>query len=272
MKNRSWRASAVGVLALLAGRAGATDRWEGGLFCNDDTAETCNDVAHGTVQIGHDFQFSGTDDEDWMATRVQVGHSYEARVRGAGTLWDGPTCPNGCGNLARVNAAGTVLTAGVAQGPPVGPDSDWVGSLVVGWVSTVTGKELIRMRGFPATAYTAADQYEFSFLDTTYFAPRFNNSASQVTVLIVQNTRDVAVTGTISFYNAAGTQLTTTALLLPARGTQVTNTAGITALQGQSGSIAVAHSGGYGALSGKAVAVEAATGFTFDTPLAPIPY
>jgi hypothetical protein len=33
----------------------------------------------------------------------------------------------------------------------------------------------------------------------------------------------------------------------------------------------VAHDGAYGALAGKAVALEPATGFTFDTPLVPRP-
>ena len=38
------------------------------------------------------------------------------------------------------------------------------------------------------------------------------------------------------------------------------------------GSAAIAHLGSYGALSGKAVALEPATGFSFDTPLTPIPH
>jgi hypothetical protein len=38
-----------------------------------------------------------------------------------------------------------------------------------------------------------------------------------------------------------------------------------------SGSLTISHDGPFGALSGKAVAVEPATGFTFDTPLLPRP-
>ena len=272
MKNRLSRARSVGVLVLFASTAVASDRWEGGLYCDDDFATTCNEVSHGTFQLGHDFQFTSADDVDWMTAQVQARHSYEARVRAVASLWDGPTCPNGCGNLARVNAAGTVLTPATFDGGGVGPDGAWAGSLVVRWIAAAGGKELVRMRGFPTTNYGTADQYDFSFLDTTYFAPRFNNTATQVTILIVQNTRDAAVSGTIYFYNGAGTLLTSTPLALSANGTQVTSTAAITALQGQSGSLAIAHSGGYGALTGKAVAVEPATGFTFDTPLAPIPY
>jgi hypothetical protein len=48
----------------------------------------------------------------------------------------------------------------------------------------------------------------------------------------------------------------------------VLNTSTVSGVAGQSGSMTVAHDGPFGALSGKAVAVEPATGFTFDTPLA----
>jgi hypothetical protein len=47
----------------------------------------------------------------------------------------------------------------------------------------------------------------------------------------------------------------------------VSNTSAVPGVGGQSGSITVASDVAYGALAGKAVAVEPATGFTFDTPL-----
>lgn len=43
------------------------------------------------------------------------------------------------------------------------------------------------------------------------------------------------------------------------------------ALVGQAGSIRLTHDGRYGDLTGKAVALEPATAFTFDTPLVPRP-
>ena len=58
-------------------------------------------------------------------------------------------------------------------------------------------------------------------------------------------------------------------MALLARQTLVLNTSTVPALQGQAGSLTVSHDGRYGALQGKAVAVESATGFTFDTPLEP---
>jgi hypothetical protein len=49
------------------------------------------------------------------------------------------------------------------------------------------------------------------------------------------------------------------------------NTAAIPALAGASGSASIAHDGGWGGLAAKGVAVEPATGFTFDTPATTLP-
>jgi hypothetical protein len=46
----------------------------------------------------------------------------------------------------------------------------------------------------------------------------------------------------------------------------VVNTTTIPGVSG-SGTVTVSHDGGYGALAGKAVAVESTTGFVFDTAL-----
>ena len=49
------------------------------------------------------------------------------------------------------------------------------------------------------------------------------------------------------------------------------NTATVAGVAGQGGSVTIAHDGGYGALAGKAVALEPATGFSFDSPMSPKP-
>jgi hypothetical protein len=54
---------------------------------------------------------------------------------------------------------------------------------------------------------------------------------------------------------------------VPARGVTTLATSGIAALTGQSGGASISHSGPYGALVGKAAALEPATGFTFDTAM-----
>ena len=53
------------------------------------------------------------------------------------------------------------------------------------------------------------------------------------------------------------------------KGTLVLDTTTVPGADGVGGAITVAHDGGYGDLSGKTVAVEPATGFSFDSPLLP---
>jgi len=54
---------------------------------------------------------------------------------------------------------------------------------------------------------------------------------------------------------------------LQAHASLVLNTSTVSGVAGQSGSITVSYRGGYGVLSGKAVALEPATGFSFDSPM-----
>lgn len=264
----------MAILAVLAaGSLEAADRWESGTLCDDDgAASTCNELVHGTLQTGHDLEGpSGSPDQDWAVVQTRAGHSYEARVRSNTVLWDGPTCLNGCSRMDRVDAGGTILTAGTYPGAGVGAGGVFRSTVVVRWQAAAAEKQYLRVIGFPSTGETAADQYDLEFLDTTGFIPRFNNTASQVTVLLIQNTTTDLVTGSIRFHNAAGDLVHTAALSVTANGLQVLNTAGVSALAGLSGSVSIAHNGGYGGLAGKAVALEPETGFTFDTALEALP-
>jgi hypothetical protein len=47
----------------------------------------------------------------------------------------------------------------------------------------------------------------------------------------------------------------------------VLGTAGIPALAGASGAVTIVHDAPFGALAGKAVALEPASGFSFDSPM-----
>ena len=99
--------------------------------------------------------------------------------------------------------------------------------------------------------------------------PRFNNSASQVTVLLLQNPGTEPVTGRIYLWHADGTVAAEVPFNLGAHGLLVLNTA--TVANGLSGTATVVHDGPYGGLVGKTVALEPATGFSFDSPLASRP-
>ena len=104
--------------------------------------------------------------------------------------------------------------------------------------------------------------------ETTMFAPRFNNSGTQITVLL-QDASSRFVSYTARFFNAQGTLLTSASGNLAPRGGASINTSIIAGLAGTSGAITLDHTAPYGRLTGKAVALEPSTGCSFDTLLLP---
>jgi len=101
--------------------------------------------------------------------------------------------------------------------------------------------------------------------ETTGAIPRFNNSGSQITVLILQNPTDYTIGGTVFFWDATGAFLTSQPFSLVAKDVLVLNTN--SAAPGFTGSITVTNDGRFGDLQGKSVALEPSTGFSFDTPM-----
>ncbi len=97
--------------------------------------------------------------------------------------------------------------------------------------------------------------------------PRFNNSGTQITVLFIQNPTDYTITGTVFFWNTSGAAAGSSPFTLPPKAMTVLNTS--TVAPGIGGSLTIVNDGRYGDLSGKAVALEPATGFSFDTPMVP---
>ena len=114
------------------------------------------------------------------------------------------------------------------------------------------------------------DVYRIRFYDTTYAVPRFNNTSSQVTVLTIQNVGSRSFGGTVDFWDANGALIGSQPFfVLEPRASFVLNTS--LAMPDKSGSMTIMHEGGYGDLVGKAVSIEPATGFSFDTPIVPRP-
>jgi uncharacterized repeat protein (TIGR01451 family) len=133
--------------------------------------------------------------------------------------------------------------------------------------SAVSG-EYVRVQSAGCTvACSVEDVYRLRAFETTLRVTRFNNSASQVTVLLVQNPTALSIAGHVYFWSSAGTLLATHPFVLPARQELVLNTSSVPDVAGQGGSITISHDGPFGVLAGKAVAVEPATGFTFDSAL-----
>ncbi|MET0552523.1 MAG: hypothetical protein ABW221_05770 [Vicinamibacteria bacterium] len=256
--------AALGLFA--GGAARADDPWEPG---SDDGPNGWNMLRHGVVQRGHDLQGTpAAPDRDWMKIVTKARHSYEARV--SGMYWDDGCSIAACPRFDRVDTAGAVLTAGSASSEDVDLGTATIGR-TVRWIAEAGAAERLLATGDLVAPLGPDSVYDVVYYDTTLFVPRWNNTATQTTVLLLQNTTDTAVTGSAYFHDAAGALLATVPVQVPPQGVQVTATGSIPALAGRSGSAQVAQLGGYGALAGKAVALEPATGFTFDTLVTPVP-
>jgi hypothetical protein len=137
--------------------------------------------------------------------------------------------------------------------------------------ATAVTNQRVRVRtgvGGCGTNCDSEDVYRIRAWDTTYRVARYNNSSTQVTILVIQNPTDSTVTGNIWFWSGAtGTLNGSATFSIPAKGVSSLNTSAVAGVAGTSGAITVSNSAPYGALIGKAVAVETATGFTFDTQL-----
>jgi len=73
------------------------------------------------------------------------------------------------------------------------------------------------------------------------------------------------INGNVYFWDTTGALITSSPFSLTAKKLLVLNTATVAA--GVSGAVTIAHDGRYGDLSGKTVALEPSTGFSFDSPM-----
>jgi hypothetical protein len=263
MRKAAWAFAAAALLGP-AGQARSSDVWE---IAGDDSAlVTTNLLRPGATQGGHDLAGAPpATDQDWYRVVGKRGHAFEARVSGG--LWRdvvGAAYPT----LDLVDDTGATLIPGEvgSEDIDVGPES--IGR-TVRFIWGSDGDAFLRVAA-PTTVTTEGTVYSIAYLDTTLLVPRWNNSATQTTVLILQNTTNATVSGYIYFHDATGAQLALEPMSVPARGVLVLATSSIAALAGRSGSALIAQVGGYGAITGKAVALETATGFTFDTAFVPV--
>jgi hypothetical protein len=246
------------IAAVCLGADGRADVWDDQAL-NDDTPATANELVHGSDQV-HDLAAGPgpAADEDWYRLSIKPYSSYEVVVDGASGDIGPPV------QVDRVLADGTVFASAL----PIG----------LGFARSmrfhnpnpfVIEDKFIRVRsGGCTTSCTTSDQYRLRFYETTAAVPRFNDSGTQVTVLLLQNPTNDAITGTAYFWDPAGILLAAPPFTLAARSTVSLDTSAVPGLAGQSGTITIGHDGRYGDLSGKAVALDPAAGFRFETAMA----
>ncbi len=256
------RRNLVGVLALvLAGTPAIADVWDTAIDTDDNTG-TDNTPIHGTIQV-HDLGVrpGPVADQDFYSMEMRGFASYEAII-------DGLTGDTG-GSLS-FNFLASDGTTILATGTSLGSASCTLCTQTLRFENNQATPRPVFIRvGSPGcgTACDSSDQYTFRFLETTLALPRYNNTGGQVTVLIMHNVSELPVAGNIHLFNTAGTQVGSQAFTLTTNNHIVLNTTSIAGGAGTAGVITVSHNGRYGALAGKAVVLDPATGFSFDTPL-----
>jgi len=225
----------------------------------DDGPGTDNGLYHGVVQ-NHDLGGQGgLADSDYYTLDSAGRSSYEVIIDG--TTGDENFTST---DIQRLNSSGTsVLQSSVGLAGY---------SAAMRWQNTNASSEvnLIRVQGAACgSACSTNDVYRIRFYDSTYSIPRFNNTGTQTTVVLVASMVSFSCSASFHFYNTAGTFLGTATNTYSARELFVLPTSSLAFANGQAGSIIIAHTCGYGGLAGKATALEPSTGFAFDTQLNP---
>jgi hypothetical protein len=243
---------------------GATDP----VAANNADAETTlvvtrsdGELRHGTRETyGLGALPGGVANEDRFRLRQEPYASYEIAIdEASGDL--------GVGNgpaLERLDVTGTaVLQSAQAAGTGPARSLRWENS-----TASVVEDQTIRVRSASCGSDCGPDDtYRIRAYETTYSVPRFNNSGTQVTVLLVQNPGAVAVNGHVWFWSPSGALVASHQFTIVPKGVLVLAPSGVPGLPGQGGAVSISHDGPYGSLVGKTVALEPATGFSFDSPM-----
>lgn len=250
------------LVRLSAASGASVSQPDGWVTIVDDDAGAAprQEVSHG---LASRRDFAGTPQHQY-ALRQERYASYEVVVDAPFGRGGGPQGPQ----LARVAADGTTV---VQQGAAVG--TGHARQLrFLNDTGAAQEAQFVRVQaGSCTTGCTTGDGYRIRAYDTTYTIPRFNNSATQGTVVVVHNPTARTVALRLRFWSPTGALLFTQSQNVAARGVYTLASNGVPALQGQSGSVTIANDAGYGELDGKAVALEPALGYSFDTPMLPRP-
>ena len=256
MRKNAWLVLGL-ALAFGSARVAVADVWDI-QTTNDNGNQTENELVHGSDQL-HDLGTGTLPDQDWYTLGQKPFSSYEA-VADATSGDIGPGLA-----MDRVDAGGTIITGSQPVGVGYTRSLRWA-NLTANEINT----EFVRVASTACgTNCGPEDVYRIRFAETTYSIPRFNNFGTQVTVLLLQNPTNYGITGTIYFWDINGVQVGSQGFNLTGKNTLVLNTSTVPGANGIGGAVTVAHDGRYGDLSGKTVALEPATGFSFDSPMLP---
>ena len=242
-------------LAIIASPASA-DVWDVQTD-NDNTAATENELVHGSDQL-HDLGAlpGPAPDQDWFRLSQKSYSSYEVVADATSGDIGAPL------NLERIAADGsTVVQSSGSVGLGYSRSLRWENATA----SAVDDQYVRVTSGACTTDCGPEDVYRIRLYETTQAVPRFNNSGTQITVLLLQNPTNYTISGNVYFWATTGVLIAPSPFTLPARQLLPLNTSSVA--PGVGGTLTIAHDGRYGDLAGKTVALEPATGFSFDSPM-----
>jgi len=253
-------------LVNLSNPVGATigDAQGQGTILNDDAgpagANFVTELFHGYFEQGDLTAVGGVPDMDLYHLAQKPFSSYEIAVDAtSGDI--GPIL-----GVQRVTSDGTTV---IQSSAPVTAAMEYSRSLR--WANDtateVTDQFVRVLTGVCGPNCGPDDVYQLRAYETTYAIPRFNNAGTQITVLLLSNPTNYTINGNIYFWNPAGSLVGSTPFSLAAKSAMVLNTASVA--PGVGGTVTVTHDGRFGDLAGKTVALEPATGFSFDSPMLP---
>jgi hypothetical protein len=259
MRKNAWLVLGLG-FALASGSAAMADVWDVQTE-NDNTIASENELVHGSDQL-HDLgRLPGppaADDQDWYQISQKPYSSYEIVV-------DATSGDIGTGLVVnRTDAAGTTnLQTSVAVGVGYSRSLRWQNATS----NEVNDQHIAVTSPACGTGCGADDVYRLRAYETSYAVPRYNNTGTQLTVILLQNPTNYRIQGNIYFWSPLGALVATQPFDLQGKNLLVLQP--LASTMGTSGAVTVSHDGRYGDLSGKTVALEPATGFSFDTPMIP---
>lgn len=233
--------------------AEARDTWDlagGDDHCSTTTAE----MFHGMPPQIHDLEESaGSWDVDFIRTKSDPSRSYEFRISGSAA--NSATVTLTTDSDFTMFAANSVHTDSLTK--------------ALRWSRNTTGGNAANCARIAATgSLTNSAQYTVEFRETTLFCPRYNNTGTQTSVLILKNASldpNAPCQYYATFSDDAGTVVGFSQDTMEPGVTRVISLPTVPGLAGTKGSAQIAHTCGVGGISGKLVAMEPATGFSFDT-------
>jgi hypothetical protein len=254
MNPRVLSRAAFAVLAGIAIGAAATDRFEG------DGPANAVLITPSEAPLLRDLEaMGGVADQDYFFVAGRPWRSYEARLSALST---------GAAVAAFERVDNSTLSV-VQTASHYQTSTGSVGQFVfLRWMldgNPPNASSYLRVTGH--TNGTASTQYQIELKDTTLFCPRYNNTSGQASVLLIQAAPEGAnaCSYTAVFFNESGTVTGTQSGTLNESNMATIATPAIAGLNNTKGSARIVHDCGYNNLFAKLVALEPATGYSFDT-------